>query len=653
MNTQMSFTEALSRSGFEMVDFVILLVYLVMLVSLGIFLSSNSREGSAKDYFLAGNSLTWWAVGASLIAANVSTEQFIGMAGSGFADGIAIAAYELMAAITLVVIAKWLLPAMMDRKIFTIPQFLRERYNSGVGVAFSILWIFLFVFINLTSVAWLGALAIEQVLGLQGMTVQLLPGLNISMRMIIVISLFLVAGLYSIHSGLTVVAWADVMQMIFIVGGGAVTAYFAVTAVAGNGSNALEGIEKVYSALTTGNHANDTHFHLIIQQSYNEKAFSNVPGIAAVVGSMWLTNLGYWCFNQYIIQKGLAAKSPDDAKKGFLFAGFLKILIPFITVLPGVCAFYMYQHADQYLEVQSRINVSDDAYPWLVRNFIPTGIKGLSLTALIASIISSLASMLNSTATLFTIDIYKKYIKPEASDRRLVNVGRIVSVAALFIALFTVHPLLGDLDQAFQYIQEYSGFIYPGIIIVFSLGLFWKRASTTAAIWTAILAIPLGVLLKVVMPEVPFLFRAGYVFIFLSFFFIVVSLLSKKSESCDLPSERDRHTMLKWSHILGFSGIISVLAAAVVSIVCLFRDGEITPEESIFAYLNDIGFEAFYFFGAMLLTCAIFLNSNALHTQQNPKAVPINLALFKTDRIYLYGSIFIIAIVTALYVMLW
>ena len=649
----MSFTEALSRSGFEMVDFVILLVYLVMLVSLGIFLSSNSREGSAKDYFLAGNSLTWWAVGASLIAANVSTEQFIGMAGSGFADGIAIAAYELMAAITLVVIAKWLLPAMMDRKIFTIPQFLRERYNSGVGVAFSILWIFLFVFINLTSVAWLGALAIEQVLGLQGMTVQLLPGLNISMRMIIVISLFLVAGLHSIHSGLTVVAWADVMQMIFIVGGGAVTAYFAVTAVVGNGSNALEGIEKVYSALTTGNHANDTHFHLIIQQSYNEKAFSNVPGIAAVVGSMWLTNLGYWCFNQYIIQKGLAAKSPDDAKKGFLFAGFLKILIPFITVLPGVCAFYMYQHADQYLEVQSRINVSDDAYPWLVRNFIPTGIKGLSLTALIASIISSLASMLNSTATLFTIDIYKKYIKPEASDRRLVNVGRIVSVAALFIALFTVHPLLGDLDQAFQYIQEYSGFIYPGIIIVFSLGLFWKRASTTAAIWTAILAIPLGVLLKVVMPEVPFLFRAGYVFIFLSFFFIVVSLLSKKSESCDLPSERDRHTMLKWSHILGFSGIISVLAAAVVSIVCLFRDGEITPEESIFAYLNDIGFEAFYFFGAMLLTCAIFLNSNALHTQQNPKAVPINLALFKTDRIYLYGSIFIIAIVTALYVMLW
>lgn len=653
MNTQMSFTEALSRSGFEMVDFVILLVYLVMLVSLGIFLSSNSREGSAKDYFLAGNSLTWWAVGASLIAANVSTEQFIGMAGSGFADGIAIAAYELMAAITLVVIAKWLLPAMMDRKIFTIPQFLRERYNSGVGVAFSILWIFLFVFINLTSVAWLGALAIEQVLGLQGMTVQLLPGLNISMRMIIVILLFLVAGLYSIHSGLTVVAWADVMQMIFIVGGGAVTAYFAVTAVAGNGSNALEGIEKVYSALTTGNHANDTHFHLIIQQSYNEKAFSNVPGIAAVVGSMWLTNLGYWCFNQYIIQKGLAAKSPDDAKKGFLFAGFLKILIPFITVLPGVCAFYMYQHADQYLEVQSRISVSDDAYPWLVRNFIPTGIKGLSLTALIASIISSLASMLNSTATLFTIDIYKKYIKPEASDRRLVNVGRIVSVAALFIALFTVHPLLGDLDQAFQYIQEYSGFIYPGIIIVFSLGLFWKRASTTAAIWTAILAIPLGVLLKVVMPEVPFLFRAGYVFIFLSFFFIIVSLLSKKSESCDLPSERDRHTMLKWSHILGFSGIISVLAAAVVSIVCLFRDGEITPEESIFAYLNDIGFEAFYFFGAMLLTCAIFLNSNALHTQQNPKAVPINLALFKTDRIYLYGSIFIIAIVTALYVMLW
>lgn len=653
MNTQMSFTEALSRSGFEMVDFIILLVYLVMLVSLGIFLSSNSRKGSAKDYFLAGNSLTWWAVGASLIAANISTEQFIGMAGSGYADGIAISAYELMAAITLVVIAKWLLPAMMDRKIFTIPQFLRERYNSGVGVAFSILWIFLFVFINLTSVAWLGALAIEQILGLQGMVVQIMPGLTISMRTIIVISLFMVAGIYSIHSGLTVVAWADVMQVIFIVGGGAVTAYFALTAVEGHGSGAFEGLTKVFNALTTGSHINDTHFHLIIQQSHNEKAFANVPGVAAVVGSMWLTNLGYWCFNQYIIQKGLAARSPYDAKAGFLFAGFLKILIPFITVLPGVCAFYMYEHADQYAALQGSITVSDDAYPWLIRNFIPTGIKGLALTALIASIISSLASMLNSTATLFTIDIYKKYIKPEATDRRLVNVGRIVSVIALLTALVTVQPLLGDLDQAFQYIQEYSGFIYPGIIIVFSLGLFWKRASTTAAIWTAILAIPLGVFLKVTIPEVPFLFRAGYVFIFLVIFFIIASVFSHKNEPCALPPERDQRVMLKWSRILGCLGIFSIAIAAGVSIVCRIQGEDITPEESIFAYLNNIGFEAFYFFGAMLLTCTIYLYSNARHTQQNPKAVPINLALFKTDRIYLYGSITILAIVIAVYVALW
>ena len=653
MNTQMSFTEALSRSGFEMVDFIILLVYLVMLVSLGIFLSSNSRKGNAKDYFLAGNSLTWWAVGASLIAANISTEQFIGMAGSGYADGIAISAYELMAAVTLIVIAKWLLPAMMDRKIFTIPQFLRERYNSGVGVAFSILWIFLFVFINLTSVAWLGALAIEQILGLQGMVVQIMPGLTISMRTIIVISLFLVAGLYSIHSGLTVVAWADVMQVIFIVGGGAVAAYFALTAVAGQSSSPIEGLEKVFAALTTGNHAQDTHFHLIIQQSHNEEAFSNIPGMAALVGSMWLTNLGYWCFNQYIIQKGLAARSPQDAKTGFLFAGFLKILIPFITVLPGICAFYMYEHADQYVSVQGNISVSDDAYPWLIRNFIPTGIKGLALTALIASIISSLASMLNSTATLFTIDIYKKYIKPEASDQLLVNVGRIVSVIALLTALFTVQPLLGDLDQAFQYIQEYSGFIYPGIIIVFSLGLFWKRASTTAAIWTAILAIPLGVLMKVAIPEVPFLLRAGYVFIFLAFFFITVSMLSKKNIPCDLPTEYNKHVLLKWSHIMGAFGLIFVLSAATVSIVNLIMEEEIMPEDNIFAYLKDIGFEAFYFCGTMFLTCAIFLHSNACHTQQNPKAVPINLALFRTDRIYLYGSIAIITIVTAIYVMLW
>ncbi|MDE5999387.1 MAG: sodium/solute symporter, partial [Bacteroidaceae bacterium] len=565
----MSFTEAISQSGFETIDFIILVVYIILLVSLGMFLSrdKDGKEKSANDYFLAGNTLTWWAVGASLIAANISAEQFIGMSGTGYADGIAIAAYEVMAAVTLVIIGKFLLPTMIERKIFTIPQFLRERYNDGVGLAFSILWLFLYVFVNLTSVAWLGALAIEQILGLQGLVITV-GGMEISMRMIIIISLFLIAGIYSIYGGLASVAWTDVMQVTFLVGGGLVTAYFALCSVAGDDGTFIDGFNKVYTYLTSGDYAQDTHFHLVIQRSSamlhphadGSNAFDNVPGIAAVVGGVWLTNLGYWGFNQYIIQKGLAAKSIDEAKKGLVFAGFLKILIPFIVVLPGICAFYMAKNADMFTHLQGSINVADDAYPWLIRNFTPTGIKGLSFAALAAAIISSLASMFNSTSTLFTMDIYKKYINKTATDKTLVNVGRIVAVAALIIAAISVQPLLGGLDQAFQYIQEYSGFIYPGIITVFGLGLLWKRASSTAAIWTAIITIPLGVIFKVAFPDVAFQFRAGYIFIIVVSFFILVSLLDKKFVSVKTPAEKDVKTMLKWACILGSIGLLCILA---------------------------------------------------------------------------------------------
>ena len=404
-----SISGAIAMSGFKTIDFVILAFYLILLVGLGLFLSRNKdgKEKSANDYFLAGNTLTWWAVGASLIAANISAEQFIGMSGTGFRDGIAIAAYEVMAAAALVVIGKFLLPVMLERKIFTIPQFLRERYNDGVGLAFSILWLFLYVFVNLTSVAWLGALAIEQILGLQGLGVSIF-GMEVSIRMLIILGLFIVAGTYSIYGGLASVAWTDVMQVTFLVGGGIITAYIALQEMGiVMGTDALGALGQVYNDMTTGAHAQDVHFHLVIQQSHNADAFANVPGIAAVVGGVWLTNLGYWGFNQYIIQKGLAAKSINEAKKGLIFAGFLKILIPFIVVLPGICAYYIMENPEFFknMELAGNINVADDAYPWLIRNFTPTGIKGLSFAALVAAIISSLASMFNSTSTLFTMDI--------------------------------------------------------------------------------------------------------------------------------------------------------------------------------------------------------------------------------------------------------
>jgi len=651
-----SISEALASSGFKTIDFVILVCYLILLVSLGLFLSRNKdgKEKSANDYFLAGNTLTWWAVGASLIAANISAEQFIGMSGTGFRDGIAIAAYEVMAAITLVVIGKFLLPVMLDRKIFTIPQFLRERYNDGVGLAFSILWLFLYVFVNLTSVAWLGALAIEQILGLQGLAVSIF-GFEVSIRMLIILGLFVVAGVYSIYGGLASVAWTDVMQVTFLVGGGLITAYVALDEMGAIfGSDAFGALGRVYTDLTTGAHAQDVHFHLVIQQSHNASAFANVPGIAAVVGGVWLTNLGYWGFNQYIIQKGLAAKNVDEAKKGLIFAGFLKILIPFIVVLPGICAYYIMQNPDTFanMNLAGKINVADDAYPWLIRNFTPTGIKGLSFAALTAAIISSLASMFNSTSTLFTMDIYKKYINKNAKDKELVNTGRIVAVSALIIALVAVKPLLGGLDQAFQYIQEYSGFIYPGIITVFGLGLLWKRASSTAAVWTAILTIPLGVIFKVAFPDVAFQFRAGYIFIILVTFFILVSYLDKKFVSVEQPSDRDQNKMMLWAKVLGGLGILFIVVAIIVVGIGATHAVK-DPDNNFIDYLNDIGFQAFIFFGVLVGCNAIWLWSNAKDKVQDVKALPINLNLFSTTRGYTYGTIGIAAITFLLYAILW
>lgn len=650
MNTQMSLTEALSQSGLESIDYVILFTYLIMLVSLGVFLSFNRETKNTNDYFLAGNTLTWWAVGASLIAANISAEQLIGMAGTAYADGIAIAAYEIMAAITLLLIGKFLLPIMMEQRIFTMPQFLRKRYNSGVGLAFSILWLFLYIFINLTTVAWLGALAIEQIMGLQGLIIEM-GFFHISARIIIIIALFAIAGLYSIHGGMTSVAWTDVMQVVFIIGGGLATAYYALGAVAGDDGSISEGFQKLCNFAIDREYAKDAHFHLIIQESHNASAYDNVPGIAAIVGGLWLTNLCYWGFNQYITQKGLAAYSIHEAQKGFLFAGMLKLLMPFIVLIPGICAFYITQYGDTNL--QDAIKVSDEAYPWFIKNFMPTGIKGLAFVALAAAVISSLASMLNSTSTIFTIDIYRKYINPEASDKKLVVMGRTSAILALIIALVSAAPLLGELDQAFQYIQEYSAFLYPGIAIVFGLGLLWKRASGTAAIWTTILTIPLGILFKFIFPDVPFQFRAGYVFMILLILFVTISLNSKKV----IPSQsilKAAHDLMKrWGYIMGGVAIASVVAATIVSCSMLLLPSDATPENNILAYLNDIGFQAFYFFGFLAGACALLCLSNARSPYQDPKALPINIALFSTTRGYTYGALSVCIVSLIIYIILW
>ena len=661
----MSVIEALKNNGFETIDYVVFGAYIVLLVGLGLFLSRDKKgeEKSSTDYFLAGNTLTWWAVGASLIAANISAEQFIGMSGSAFASGIAQAAYEIMAAATLLVVGKFLLPLMIEKKIFTIPQFLRERYNWGVGLAFSLLWLFLYVFVNLTSVAWLGALAIQQILGLPtDMTVQF-AGMEIDqVRMVIILVLFLIAGVYSIYGGLASVAWTDVMQVTFLVGGGLITAYAALSVIGAEvwGCGAFEALGNIFDWCV--NQPGDKHFNLVVTRQADlypvvngvtdasgaviqkEDPFFTNPGIVLIFGALWLTNLGYWGFNQYIIQKGLAAKSLDEAKKGMIFAAFLKILIPFIVCIPGVCAFYIMNGDGEALEnlrqtLAGGIERSDDAYPFLIRNFTPTFIKGLSFAALSAAVISSLASMFNSTSTLFTMDIYKQFINKNASESKLVNVGRMTSVSALVIALLAVYPLMGGIDQAFQFIQEYSAFVYPGVVVIFGLGLLWKRASGTAAVVCAIGTFAFSILFKFTLPDVPFLVRSGYVFICLVVLFVLISVKSNKSVAADELDEHTVKTQLFWSNIL--------FAVAAVSIA-LFAASFFSETLAVYGVAG-----AMIFFAAITATIGFYLRSNALDSVQDPKLVAIDLNIFKTDKVFNIGAFGVIAIITFLYIVLW
>ncbi len=643
-----SVLEGLKNNGFASIDYIVVIAYLALLIFLGFFLSrsKDGKEKDSKDYFLAGNTLTWWAVGASLIAANISAEQFIGMSGTAFASGIAIAAYELMAAATLIVVGKFLLPVMIEKKIFTIPQFLRDRYNPGTGLAFSIFWLFLYVFINLTSVAWLGALAIEQILGLRGCML-VIGSTEISIRLVIILILYIIAGVYSIYGGLSSVAWTDVMQVTFLVGGGLITAYAALSVIADSlnlEGGALAALGKVFQSLKDV--PGDTHFNLAVQRNtamypgITDDPYFTLPGIALIVGALWLTNLGYWGFNQYIIQKGLAAKSLSEAKKGMIFAAFLKILIPFIVCIPGVCAFYIKtQQPEMFAQLAGGISISDDAYPFLIRNFTPVFVKGLSFAALAAAVISSLASMFNSTSTIFTMDIYKQYFKKDATEKNLVTVGRITSICALIIAMIAVYPIMGGADQAFQIIQEYSGFVYPGVVVIFGLGLLWKRASGPAAVVAAIGTFVFSIAFKLLLPEVPFLLRMGYVFIALVAIFVPMSLCNKKNAvKADVLDQHTIDTQMKWSQILFIASAISF---------AVFIWGMCSP------VLRSWGFEAMLFLTAILAVLGLYLRSNAKDKVQDAKAVGIDLALFRTDKTFNIGAIGVIVILAILYIFLW
>ena len=487
---------------FEFWDYFVFITYAVLILGVGLWVSRD-KEGhqkNAEDYFLASKSLPWWAIGASLIAANISAEQFIGMSGSGFALGLAIASYEWMAAITLIIVGKYFLPIFIEKGLYTIPEFVEKRFSTNLKTILAVFWIALYVFVNLASVLYLGSLALETIMGIP--------------MMYGVIGLALFAAAYSLYGGLSAVAWTDVIQVIFLVLGGLVTTYIALNTVS-DGAGVMAGLKTVYDATPE-------RFAMIFDES--NAYYDMLPGIGVLLGGMWVANLYYWGFNQYIIQRTLAAKSLKEAQKGILLAAFLKLIIPLIVVIPGIAAYVMINDpeimarlGDSSLHNLPSLDQADKAYPWLLQ-FLPTGMKGIAFAALAAAIVSSLASMLNSTSTIFTMDIYKQYINPTANDKTTVNVGRISAAVALVIAGIMA-PLLGGIDQAFQFIQEYTGIVSPGILAVFMLGLFWKKTTNKAAIIGALVSIPIALYFKVApngwstssfFVDVPFMDQMGY-----------------------------------------------------------------------------------------------------------------------------------------------
>lgn len=482
--------------SFHFIDFAILGVYALLLIGIGLWVSRTKKgqTKTAEDYFLASKALPWWAIGSSLIAANISAEQFIGMSGSGFAGGLAIASYEFMAALTLIIVGKFFLPIFIKQSIYTIPEFVERRFSTNLKTILAVFWIALFIFVNLTSVLFLGGKAIDTIIGV-GDGSMVIPA---------IIALALFAAAYSLYGGLSAVAWTDIIQVALLVIGGLITTLIALHYVTPEGG-IINGISHV--ADVAGN-----KFDMILSRDHKE--YNNLPGIYVLVGGLWVANLYYWGFNQYIIQRTLAAKSLKEAQRGIAFAAFLKMLIPFIVAVPGIVAWVMYSEnlhdAQKAFQITGSTALNNDnAYPWLISTFIPVGLKGLVLAALAAAIVSSLASMLNSTSTIFTMDIYKPYINKQASQTQLVNIGRITAAVALIVAVLLA-PLLGGIDQMFQYIQEYTGLVSPGILAVFIMGLFWKKATNKGAIWGVLLSIPIALVFKVLPLEMPFMDQMFY-----------------------------------------------------------------------------------------------------------------------------------------------
>lgn len=495
-------------------DYIVFCLYFFVVAGYGYYVHRKKRtsSGTAKDFFLAEGSLTWWAIGASLIASNISAEHFIGMSGSGFALGLAISTYEWMAAATLIIVAVFFIPLYRKNGITTMPQFLATRYSNQVSAIMAVFWLLVYVFVNLTSIIYLGAIAITSISNISFTTCVI--GL-------ITFALVLTLG------GMNVIGYTDVIQVLVLIVGGLITTYLALTLLSehfGAGTSIIRGLALLKEKA-------DTHFHMIFKP--DNPYYRDLPGLSVLIGGMWINNLSYWGCNQYITQRALGADL-KTARQGILFAGFLKLIIPVIAVLPGIAMFVLYKEGLFHPEMSDARGVlkPDHAYPTLL-NLLPAGLKGVALAALTAAIVASLAGKANSISTIFSLDIYRKYFKKNSDDKSIVLAGKCAVVVSLALAGL-VAPSLRTLDQAYQFIQEYVGFISPGVLAIFLLGFFWKRTTTLAALAGTWLTIPVSVLLKFlppltggVFPDYPFLDRMSITFVIIVIVMVVLSLLYK------------------------------------------------------------------------------------------------------------------------------
>lgn len=526
-------------------DYVVFLFYFVLVSGYGywIYKKKQAKQTSTKDFFLAEGSLTWWAIGASLIASNISAEQMIGMSGNGFSMGLAISTYEWMAAATLIVVGVVFMPIYLKNKIFTMPQFLNQRYNSTVSLIMAIFWLALYILVNLTSILYLGALAVSGISGID---------FTVCMIGLAIFAIIITIG------GMKVIGFTDVIQVFFLVIGGLATTYLAVTLV----SMEYDGLSSLTNGLKLMTEKSDTHFHMIFKKG--DPHYMALPGLTVLFGGMWIVNLNYWGCNQYITQRALGADL-KTAREGILFAAFLKLLMPVIVTLPGIAAYTLYQKGlfqQEMLGTDGTFN-QDNAYPVLL-NLLPIGLKGLSFAALTAAIVASLAGKANSISTIFTLDIFKNYIGKNASEKHLVLIGRVTIVVSMILAI-VVSPYMGiDKKGGFQFIQEMTGLLSPGIFAAFAMGFFWKRTNSAGALF----AIVGGFLIALSMHNnwlpfadwttVPFLDRMGMVFLIcVAVMFVLGFVLPDEGKGLEIDA-----SMFKVQGIFGVGATIVLVIIA-------------------------------------------------------------------------------------------